>query len=556
MAAPAQPGASERPGAIRASLRVGPEGVQVVSAYFSNELPSRDPVEDPIGVLQVVDSRGKPLASTPIPRPERVSIIHEEGGGEAATSPLVSVVVEWPEGAHAVTDGSVEVVPAPPPIAPLSSESVATAVAGASLSQTASGAVAIHESGPSDRRFDFVVVGDNYGPTDQAQFLSDVSQFSQALLGTEPYASFQHLVNVWAVPVVSGSSPALGCAHNCFGSARLICCDSSAALSAGRGAVSDAESVLILMNDPNYGGSGGEVPVSYNGPNMNRVMLHELGHSLGLHDEYVYSGEASDPSRPQERGPNCSSNASLWSHWMDEPGVGAFTGCSFPDLVRPTDSDCLMKTVGHSTYCPVCREYVTLKLYEALGGLVESASPEVDAGDELEVGSSPITFEITANTTGEAIYEWQLDFGDTGVTEPRYSAEVCELQDAGRVEVSVTDQTEFVRNDPRGYLTDSYLWTLAPVDDDARVACLPTCIGQLCSEAERCDDMLVCGVDTGGAEVWCVVEGQSCGANGDCCGEMQCTDNRCECQAVGQPCASGRDCCGGAFCDEGVCSGG
>ncbi len=51
------------------------------------------------------------------------------------------------------------------------------------------------------------------------------------------------------------------------------------------------DTVIVLVNDEEYGGSGGGVSVSSTGPEMGETLLHELGHTLGLlADEYGGGG--------------------------------------------------------------------------------------------------------------------------------------------------------------------------------------------------------------------------------------------------------------------------
>ena len=45
--------------------------------------------------------------------------------------------------------------------------------------------------------------------------------------------------------------------------------------------------ILVIVNDPEYGGSGGPVAVTSIHPDVVELVLHELGHSFGLlADEY------------------------------------------------------------------------------------------------------------------------------------------------------------------------------------------------------------------------------------------------------------------------------
>ncbi len=545
--------------AVRVTVRVDDAGaLEITSAYFTLEPVPAAPAEpvDSIGEIAVVDAMGRTLEIVEVPRPEPVSVIAEDGsGGEVGVPDTTSVLVPWPEDADRVSTPSGGVTPLPPAaLSPGMEETLpppGSPAAGTAGPTTVPAVQQIHNSGPSDRRYDFVLVGDGYGAAGQSQFIADAQRFSGALLALEPYRTFAQRINVWAVPT-SG----LSCAHGCSGIDRLICCDDGAAQAAARSAVPSAESVLVLVNSSVYGGSGGSIAVSYNGTHMNTVMLHELGHTLGLSDEYVYGTSEAGAGYVANPGPNCAAmNPPHWDHWLDQPGVGAFPGCSFPQFFRPTDMACLMRRNEAGAYCPICREHVALRIYAAMGGLIESSTP--DAAEEIQVGDMPERFSLMTSTVGEAHYQWVLDFEDQGVDAAELEVTACTVEQPTLLTATVTDHTELVRRDPHGYTTDSVRWMLAPDPMATTDGCLPMCIGQSCDGTTPCcDASVVCSpVDREAtSQTCCVISDAPCGSSNDCCGEMQCVDGACQCQPVGSPCVTHRECCGGAFCSDGVCA--
>ncbi len=549
--------------AVRVTVRVDGDRLVITSAYFTLEPAPAEPAEpiESIGEIAVVDAAGRTITTVEVPRPEPVSVIAEDGsGGDLVVPDTTDVLVPWPEDADRVSTPSGGMTPLPPAaLSPGMAETLpppGSPAAGMAGPSTVPAVQQIHNSGPSDRRYDFVLVGDGYGAAGQAQFLSDAQRFSAALLALEPYRTFARRINVWAVPTaVTASGSALSCAHGCSGIDRLICCNEGAAQAAAHSAVPSAESVLVLVNSSVYGGSGGRIAVSYNGTHMSTVMLHELGHTLGLADEYVYGTSEAGAGYVANAGPNCAAaSPPHWDHWLDQPGVGAFAGCSFPQFTRPTDTACLMRRNEAGTYCPICREHVALRIYAAMGGLIESATP--DATVEIQVGDMPQRFALTTSAVGDAHYQWVLDFEDQGVDAAELEVTACTVEQPALLTATVTDRTELVRRDPHGYTSDSARWMLAPDPSATTDGCLPMCIGQACDGTTPCcDASVVCSpVDREAtARTCCVIADAPCGGPGDCCGEMQCVDGACQCQPVGSPCVTHRECCGGAFCSDGIC---
>lgn len=134
---------------------------------------------------------------------------------------------------------------------------------------------------------------------------------------------------------------------------------------------------LVIVNTPNYGGSGGAATVFSCEPTWGtEICLHELGHSLfDLADEYEAAGQPGDSVADE---PNVSTTADR-AHlkWADlvkpttplptqrqgQPApagaeVGAYEGARYQskDLYRP-QPDCKMRTPGQP-YCAVCERTI------------------------------------------------------------------------------------------------------------------------------------------------------------------------------------------------------
>uniref|UniRef100_A0A7S3PDB5 Uncharacterized protein n=1 Tax=Aplanochytrium stocchinoi TaxID=215587 RepID=A0A7S3PDB5_9STRA len=91
------------------------------------------------------------------------------------------------------------------------------------------------------------------------------------------------------------------CYFNCGDIPRLLCCDTSKAAEladeCGSGIIRE---ILVIHNDPTYGGSGGQIATTSIHPLSKDIAVHEFGHSIfGLGDEYNW------PPSTSMWSPNC-----------------------------------------------------------------------------------------------------------------------------------------------------------------------------------------------------------------------------------------------------------
>ena len=161
----------------------------------------------------------------------------------------------------------------------------------------------ILNSGPTNNRYDLVILGDGYTEDQEARFDSDALTASAGLFQKEPYKTFTRYFNVHTVFRASLESGAdhpdenppvfkntvYGATYNTGGTPRcLYIQNTSLALQDASLAPAVEGRVIVLVNDDRYGGCAGTFSVSYNGASMAEVQVHELSHSFGgLADEYV-----------------------------------------------------------------------------------------------------------------------------------------------------------------------------------------------------------------------------------------------------------------------------
>lgn len=213
-------------------------------------------------------------------------------------------------------------------------------------------------SGPDVERLVVLFLGDSYRGATRDRYESDVAAHAAFFLEQKTLKKLRNNINIYRGQTRSG----LGCEYNCNGATHLICCDLNQVYRAAAAAGIEFDEIVVLVEDPRYGGSGGAIAVAYNrhgerpqgGYAWGReVLVHEFGHSWGgLLDEYLYG---SDPGCCA--GINCSQTPCQWKG----KGVGCHPGCSYPNLNRATENGCLMKTLtpdGGYLFCPICSKHL------------------------------------------------------------------------------------------------------------------------------------------------------------------------------------------------------
>lgn len=342
----------------------------------------------------------------------------------------------------------------------------------------------IHDGGPTAQCIDIVLMGDGYVLLERDQFFADAQQLASRFFELSPYAEYASFFNIHALFVASEQS---GASHpsqgiqvtNAFGTTfdydgveRLAVADDVKVLKAAHAAMADFDYAMVLVNDTQYGGSGGVAPVVSLHPESVSIARHELAHSLAkLADEYpdAYPGyPAGDPE------PNVALAAHLnplkWSAWVEDgtpiptpddittsayTPVGAYEGARYQEkgVYRPAPQ-CIMRALD-SEFCPVCAEAMVLAFHRKTS-LLRVALPE-DATVACMIGNCPI-FHVETAPIGTAQIQWLRGDQVLG-TGPSWTPGPL---DAGEYELrlEVRDATTKVRHDPKNVLLEQHAWQL------------------------------------------------------------------------------------------------
>ncbi len=366
-------------------------------------------------------------------------------------------------------------------------------------------------TGDPSNRLDLLVVAEGYVDGQQQQFVADVQALMDAFFSISPYADFRHLTNVrWLfvpsnqagadkpncpetpgapVALVDTAFDATFCAS---GIRRLVTVNVEKVLSAAA-AVPDWDKILVLVNDTEYGGSGGSVSVATRDAQSAGIMQHEFGHTFTLlADEYdaPYPGFPACSDLPPASQP-CEANVTnqidrsllKWKGWVagstptpttgplaDPLAAGLWQGARYQasGMYRQCNNG-LMRALG-LPFCDVDSEAFVKRLYGGGWGAPASGVSLIEPGStpgasSLEAAQgSTITFQ--ANVIGSLgapglTATWRVD-GSPAQTNATASGALqtftYAVPDTGThtIELQVTDNTTFLLQAP----TRSRQWTV------------------------------------------------------------------------------------------------
>ncbi|MBM4277117.1 MAG: S-layer homology domain-containing protein [Candidatus Cloacimonetes bacterium] len=353
----------------------------------------------------------------------------------------------------------------------------------------------IRNNGDPSNRLDLVILGDGYTASELGKYATDVETFVQGLFTQEPFREYQRFFNVHRVDVTSNESgadhpernppvyrdTALDATYYCYSIQRLICVNTSKVNTVVSNSVpaDSRDVILVIVNDTEYGGSGGAVAVTSIHQDAVEIILHELGHSLGLlGDEYDYSpppcNNAFEPSGPNVTR-ETNRNLIKWNvgggpptGWIElttpipttstTAGVpGLYEGARYcpSGLYRPTYNS-KMRSLNFP-FEQINSEQLVKRFYNWVAP-IDTIEP-IASNVTLPKGQNQ-TFRVNVpqpNTHNQNI-SWKVD-GQTVGSGNNFTLNSSNLTiGIHTVEVLVTDPTSMVRNDPMEVLKESWKW--------------------------------------------------------------------------------------------------
>ena len=246
---------------------------------------------------------------------------------------------------------------------------------------------------------------------------------------------------------------------------------------------------VLIVNDTQYGGSGGFPLVASVNSSSAEIALHELGHSFcDLGDEY----SDAYPGYPDTEEPNTTTQTIRalikWNAWIlpstliptpavasNSAVVGLFEGAHYHTTgwYRPK-LNCKMRAL-FVPFCEVCSETFVESIYGQIRP-IDGLSPATNS--VLTVSNSNVlSLSITPllPSTHPLAIQWFInDVPSPGATSTVFAVTSLSMPPGtNRVRVDVTDDTAVVRTDPGLLLKDSRTWRINNVIEAPRLFAAP-----------------------------------------------------------------------------------
>ena len=304
----------------------------------------------------------------------------------------------------------------------------------------------------SANRADFLIMGDGYTAAQRDRFHADADQLVSRFFSITPYREYRSYTKIAQLftasaqsgadhpPFVSGCSSTTCCgdpeAQNdpraglfvqtafnatfCTANIQRLLTVSESRVLAAASAVPDWDQILVVVNDPTFGGSGGSLAVGSLSEFATEVIQHEVGHSFtGLADEYEFGG--SGPGRCSENTGTCEPNITdrtqrqqiKWLPWIagstpiptpEQQGftspVGLFEGGRYFSTghYRPRE-DCAMRSLG-VPFGQICAQEFVLRLFRGGFGSPVNGIDPIEPGSArpspgtVDAGSEPLNLSV------------------------------------------------------------------------------------------------------------------------------------------------------------------
>ncbi len=298
-------------------------------------------------------------------------------------------------------------------------------------------------------RADLVIMGDGYTSAQQSTFFNDVTALEPRFFAPSPLGAYRQFINWRPLFTASAQSGADHPAYQAGCSSASCCADVLAQSDPRAGQIVDTafdarfctsqihrlltintskaqaaavnapnwDKLVMLVNDPTYGGSGGSVAVASTNTSAAQVMIHEYGHSFTtLADEYEtpfpgfaacsdISGSACEANVTNVTDPNQVKWRARFTPGVpiptpaDNTGLGLFQGARYfsSGMYRPKAA-CMMRSLGQP-FCAVCSDAYLRKLYLGGFGVPSTGISLIEPGSASPSTSSAYIFELNQTVT-------------------------------------------------------------------------------------------------------------------------------------------------------------
>ena len=257
-------------------------------------------------------------------------------------------------------------------------------------------------------KYEFVFIGNGYSSAQLAQFHTDVNNFTGTMLALEPMKSRASQLSFAYVD----NTTDLSCIHTQVGGepapGRLITCNTTLATQLVNTAGAPYDKIVIITNDSVYGGSGGTIPVAYNGASGPNMIIHEaVGHSLGrLLDVYLlYTSNGTIDNTVRSLNGittqgNCYAGTPPASAWSSMVGSADYTtSCNYPNWYDAGTS--MMENLGVMYFTAPEQQMINTQLDTYTGSFADTSNPTISITSPANNAtfSSGASVTVTANAS-------------------------------------------------------------------------------------------------------------------------------------------------------------
>jgi hypothetical protein len=282
----------------------------------------------------------------------------------------------------------------------------------------------ILSNGPADRRINIVFLSEGYTQNELGKYILDANALLNYLLRVSPYRAYPNVFNAFAISVASNESGADHPAQNIFRDTyfnssygtgnlqRLITISGdgySKVTTLLQNSMPEYDLVVLIVNDTEYGGSGGFPAITSVHSSASEIVVHELGHSFAdLTDEYESPFPGYTPYERLNSTQLTQREKIRWNAWISPStpvptpetgqflaGVGLFEGGQYRSTgwYRPK-TNCKMRSLG-VPFCEVCAEAHVKAIYSLLGPIDASFPAQnsltIEKTDSVLLRIQPLT---------------------------------------------------------------------------------------------------------------------------------------------------------------------
>ncbi len=203
---------------------------------------------------------------------------------------------------------------------------------------------------------DVTFIGDDYSASQAGKFRADVDRATSHLLTYSPFYGRAAQIVFHYVDNTSNL--------DCYQTGRRVICDPSLVTQNINSAGVPYDTVVVLFNSDELGGSAYRGGIAYVSTNLEygaQAMVHEFGHSLAeLHDEYILVPENGSIDGKVDF--NCYAGTPPAAKWSGRVALGDYRlGCTHPNWYR-SSSTSIMKEYAIPYFNAVSQDIINQKL--------------------------------------------------------------------------------------------------------------------------------------------------------------------------------------------------